>query len=142
MRIPFVTPTKSQLFALTILGLLALAPYARMQQSPAGKEVGRPSARTSRDDTSVPTVPVKKSGASADKAASNVRIAKGFKIDLIYSVPRATEGSWVALCVDPQGRLIAADQNGKLYRVTTPEPNSNSPVNPETIAVNLAGAHG
>ena len=29
-------------------------------------------------------------------AAANVRIANGFKIDMLYSVPRQTQGSWVA----------------------------------------------
>jgi putative heme-binding domain-containing protein len=81
-------------------------------------------------------------GAAADKAAGNVRIAKGFKIDLIYSVPSRTQGSWVALCVDPKGRLIAADQNGKLYRLTPPKPGSSDSVEPEVIAVDLSGAHG
>jgi putative heme-binding domain-containing protein len=57
-------------------------------------------------------------------------------------VPRATQGSWVALCVDPKGRLIAADQNGKLYRMTPPAPGSSDSVEPEAIGVNLAGAHG
>ena len=59
---------------------------------------------------------------AAENAAGNVRVAKGFKFDLIYTVPRKTQGSWVAMCVDPKGRLIAADQYGKLYRLTPPPP--------------------
>ena len=47
---------------------------------------------------------------------------KGFKVDLIYNVPRDTQGSWVNLAVDPKGRLITSDQYGKLYRVTPPPP--------------------
>jgi putative heme-binding domain-containing protein len=78
----------------------------------------------------------------ADQAAANVRIAPGFKIDLLYNVPKATQGSWVALCTDPQGRLIAADQNGKLYRMTPPPADKLGPVEPEEIGVDLAGAHG
>ena len=71
-----------------------------------------------------------------------MRVAKGFKIELLYTVPRKTQGSWVAMCVDPKGRLIVSDQNGKLYRVTPPPPGRERPVEPETIGVNLAGAHG
>ena len=45
---------------------------------------------------------------------------KGFRVELIYSVPRQTQGSWVNMTVDPKGRLIVSDQYGKLYRVTLP----------------------
>ncbi len=47
---------------------------------------------------------------------------KGFKVELVYSVPRETQGSWVNLAVDPKGRLITSDQYGKLYRVTPAKP--------------------
>jgi putative heme-binding domain-containing protein len=85
---------------------------------------------------------IKSLSTAAENAAGNVRIAKGFKIDLLYSVPKATQGSWVALCTDPKGRLIAADQNGKLYRMTLPAPGRSGSVEPEAIGVDLAGAHG
>ena len=41
-------------------------------------------------------------------------------IETLYTVPRETQGSWVSLCVEPKGRLIACDQTGSLYRVTLP----------------------
>jgi putative heme-binding domain-containing protein len=85
---------------------------------------------------------IKSLRSAADSAAGNLRVAKGFKLDQIYMVPKATQGSWVALCVDPKGRLIAADQNGKLYRMTLPAPGSNAAVEPEALGVDLAGAHG
>jgi putative heme-binding domain-containing protein len=49
-----------------------------------------------------------------------MKVAKGFKVELLYSVPRESQGSWVCLCTDPKGRLIASDQYGALYRVTPP----------------------
>lgn len=49
-----------------------------------------------------------------------IKAIKGFQVELLYSVPAATQGSWVNLCVDPQGRLIASDQYGGLFRVTLP----------------------
>jgi putative heme-binding domain-containing protein len=85
---------------------------------------------------------IKSLRSAAESAAGNVRIAKGFKVDLIYSVPKETQGSWVALCTDPKGRLIAADQNGKLYRMTPPVPGKSASIEPEAIGVKLAGAHG
>src|SRR5215831_9266089 len=65
-------------------------------------------------------------------ASANIKIAKDFKIDLVYSVPRETEGSWVAMCTDPKGRLYVSDQNGPLYRVTLPA-SRGGPVKTEKI---------
>jgi len=49
---------------------------------------------------------------------ATMKIAKGFKVELLYSVPKDVQGSWVNMCVDPKGRLIVSDQYGSLYRVT------------------------
>ena len=51
---------------------------------------------------------------------ANLKVAKDFRVELLYSVPKEQEGSWVNLCVDPKGRLIVSDQYGGLYRVTPP----------------------
>src|SRR5207245_2059758 len=51
---------------------------------------------------------------------SAITVAPGFKVELLYTVPKAEQGSWVALTVDPKGRLIAGDQYGGLYRLTLP----------------------
>ena len=56
----------------------------------------------------------------AASPAARIKAPKGFQVDLIYSVPQATQGSWVNMTVDPKGRLIVSDQYGKLYRVTLP----------------------
>jgi putative heme-binding domain-containing protein len=52
--------------------------------------------------------------------AELVKAKPGFKVELLYSVPKKTQGSWVSLCHDPKGRLIASDQYGSLYRITPP----------------------
>jgi putative heme-binding domain-containing protein len=52
--------------------------------------------------------------------AEQLKIAKGFKAELLYSVPKDKEGSWVSMCADPKGRLIVSDQYGPLYRITPP----------------------
>lgn len=49
-----------------------------------------------------------------------LKIAKDFRVELLYTVPKEIEGSWVNMCVDPKGRLIVSDQYGGLYRVTPP----------------------
>ena len=52
--------------------------------------------------------------------ADKVKIAKGFKVELLYSVPKEQEGSWVSMTQDDKGRLICSDQYGALYRITPP----------------------
>ncbi|QEF97482.1 Cytochrome c [Stieleria maiorica] len=44
-------------------------------------------------------------------------VPAGFEVQLVYEVPFDTQGSWVSLTVDPQGRLVASDQDGSLYRI-------------------------
>ena len=78
---------------------------------------------------------------AAESAVGNVRIAEGFKLDLIYTVPKDTQGSGWHLH-NPKGRLIAADQGGKLYRMILPAIGKEGSVEPEPIGVELAGAHG
>src|SRR5204862_1242453 len=52
--------------------------------------------------------------------AGALKVMKGFKAELLYSVPKDKQGSWVNLCVDPKGRLLVSDQYGPLYRITPP----------------------
>ncbi|MFL5244583.1 MAG: c-type cytochrome [Gemmataceae bacterium] len=52
--------------------------------------------------------------------AEALKVIKDFKAELLYSVPKDIQGSWVNLCVDPKGRLIVSDQYGPLYRITPP----------------------
>lgn len=47
-----------------------------------------------------------------------LKVAKGFDVELLYSVPKDESGSWVNMCHDPKGRLIVSDQYGSLYRLT------------------------
>ncbi len=49
-----------------------------------------------------------------------IKAAKGFEVELIYSVPAKEHGSWVNLCTDDKGRLLVSDQFGGLYRITPP----------------------
>lgn len=50
--------------------------------------------------------------------AEDLVLLPGFKAELVYSVPKAEQGSWVSMCLDHKGRLIVSDQGGPLYRVT------------------------
>jgi putative heme-binding domain-containing protein len=56
----------------------------------------------------------------AASPATRIKVPEGFQVELLYSVPKETQGSWVNMAVDPKGRLIVSDQYGGLYRVTLP----------------------
>lgn len=73
---------------------------------------------------------------------SQVTVPSDFKLDLIYTVPANIEGSWVAMCVDPKGRLIVGDQYGKLYRMVLPPANQTGSITAEPIDLDIGGAHG
>ncbi len=62
---------------------------------------------------------------------NRIRAAKGFQVELIYSVPGGDQGSWVNLCEDAQGRLYTSDQYGGLYRITPPPP--GQPLDPKMV---------
>lgn len=60
-----------------------------------------------------------------------IKAAKGFQVELLYSVPAEQQGSWVNLCTDNKGRLLVSDQFGKLYRITPPP--AGQPLDPAKI---------
>lgn len=66
-------------------------------------------------------------------------VREGFQVEQIYAVPRETQGSWVALTVDGQGRLIASDQKGSLYRIALEKREATAV---ETIELPIGHAHG
>ncbi|MEP6668807.1 MAG: c-type cytochrome [Chthoniobacter sp.] len=78
--------------------------------------------------------------AVADPAT--LTVPPGFKVELLYTVPKDTQGSWVSLTVDPKGRLIASDQYGGLYRLTVPPLGSNEGTKVEALPAKIGGAHG
>ncbi|QNN24542.1 c-type cytochrome [Planctomycetales bacterium ZRK34] len=71
-----------------------------------------------------------------------IKIAEGFKVELLYSVPNDEQGSWVAMCVDPKGRLITSDQYGKLYRVTPPAVGADDAPQIQPLDINVGTAQG
>ncbi len=114
---------------LALLGLLA-ATIGLAQDPPAKVKPTKP-----------PTKPPEKPRTEAAAApAGNLKVLPGFKAELIYTVPKDTQGSWVCLCHDPKGRLIASDQYGALYRVTTGATAADTKV--EKLPVELGMAQG
>jgi putative heme-binding domain-containing protein len=77
-----------------------------------------------------------------DTAVDTLKIAKDFKVELLYTVPKDVQGSWVNLCADPKGRLIVSDQYGGLFRVTPPPIGSKDEIKIEKINVDIGEAQG
>ncbi len=83
--------------------------------------------------------------ASFDASATpvaRIKTLKGFEVELLYTVPKKVQGSWVNLCADPRGRLIVSDQTGSLYRVTVPFRGEQGKPKVEKIPIELGQAHG
>jgi len=87
----------------------------------------------------------KNDGPGTVVAPADLQLPPGFKAELLYTVPKAEQGSWVTLTVDPKGRLIAGDQYGGLYRIdVTTSPVKIEPLStpPDKDGKPLGGAHG
>jgi putative heme-binding domain-containing protein len=80
------------------------------------------------------------SPAEPEDMTADYQVAPGFRLERIYRVPNP-QGSWVAMTVDGKGRLICADQYGKIYRVT-PAADGKGATSVEALDIPLGGAHG
>ena len=79
---------------------------------------------------------------AAATPGENIHVPPGFKVELLYSVPKEDEGSWVNICYDPKGRLIVSDQYGALYRITPPALGATTKPLIEKIPAEIGAAHG
>lgn len=70
------------------------------------------------------------------------KVADGFNVELLYSVPKDQQGSWVSMCIGPDGNLIVCDQYGKLYHVAVPNAGTKGEVTVTPIDVKIGGAQG
>ena len=77
-------------------------------------------------------LPKKAAGAAADEGFA---VLGGFKLEKLFDVP-SDQGSWVAMTLDDQGRLICSDQYGGLYRVHPDK------LTIEKLELAVGGAHG
>jgi hypothetical protein len=56
-----------------------------------------------KERKAAPSVPTNSFSVSATPA-DRIKTLKDFKVELLYTVPKDTQGSWVNLCADPRGR--------------------------------------
>lgn len=120
---------KAQFRNLRLKKLANTATAAKMQK-PKTKE--KPAAPKEEAGLKIPTA----------TAVKDLKVAKGFNVELLYSVPKDTQGSWVNMCTDPKGRLIVSDQYGSLYRVTPSGILGAAELNVEKINVDIGEAQG
>ncbi len=73
---------------------------------------------------------------------AEIQVPPGFKVELLYTVPKAEQGSWVSMTVDNKGRLLCGDQYGALYRLTPPPIGSGEKAKVEKLETKIGGAHG
>ncbi len=73
-------------------------------------------------------------------AVENFTLLSGFKAELLYSVPKNVQGSWVSMAHDPKGRLYVSDQAGPLFRVTPG--NDSTPTKVEKVDLDIGHAQG
>lgn len=81
---------------------------------------------------------------SSNPKVAKLQVREGFIADHLYSPVDSTEGSWVAMTFDDQGRLITSDQYGWLYRLELPPIGSADSIQPtvEKLDVNMGHAQG
>ena len=119
----------ARLGTLLLLGLTAVAlPAQTPKEKSKGKAKAVAPAATARAEMATLTV-------ATDP--SELKVAPGFKVELLYTVPKEEQGSWVALAIDPKGRITAADQYGALYRITLPPLGTSAGTKVEKLAITL-----
>ncbi len=80
---------------------------------------------------------------SAKSTFFDLTVPAGFVVERMFADSVENIGSWVVLGVDAKGRLITADRQGPLYRITVPPPgNNDQKATVERLPVEVGGANG
>lgn len=79
-------------------------------------------------------------GSQAVRVVEDLRLLPGFQAELLYTVPKPKQGSWISIATERHGRLIVSDQYGPLYRVAPGNSSTNTVV--KRMDVPVGRAHG
>lgn len=82
------------------------------------------------------------SGPTPVAQPNEIATLPGFSVELLHVVPKAEQGSWVSMTVEPSGSILACDQYGSLYRLVPPPIGSKDSAKVEKISTTVGGAHG
>ena len=113
----------------TVVKPLGEEPWGNVFGGAAGKTAGAP----------------KRGSAGSVAAPESLILQPGFKAELLYTVPKSEQGSWVSLAVTPTGDLVAGDQGGVLWHVSLKDPTKQTITKIDTKAIGCHGllfAHG
>lgn len=78
---------------------------------------------------------------STPRDVFNVR--PGFKVEKLFTVPKDELGSWVCICFDNKGRLLASDQGGKgICRITPAALDGSTETKVERLDLKISSAQG
>lgn len=70
-----------------------------------------------KDDTA--QEPASDMDTSKEAASGGIRTLPGFKAELLYEVPRKSQGTWVTLAIDDEGNMVACDEYQQgMYRIS------------------------
>ncbi len=106
----------------TVLGNVGAAPWRVINAAAIARQMGPPKPPIA--------------------AAVAVKPRKDFQVELLYTVPKDNQGSWVNMCADAKGRLIVSDQYGGLYRVSVPAPGQKGEAAVTKIPADIGEAQG
>jgi len=83
-----------------------------------------------------------KQGSSQAVVNSSPQTVDDFAVELVYEVPKDTQGSWVSLSKGPDGKLIACDQGGKgAFWIEVNESDDGPSATISPLAVNRPGTN-
>ena len=130
-----------RLFGLAFVAVAILTSSIDAQDKAAkkkGKGAAKRQAKNKAADKDVPP-PVGNKATPVDRISA----AKGFKVELLYSVPSSKQGSWVNLCTDNKGRILVSDQFGGMYRFAPPAAGKSlDPSAIETVPAKIRAVNG
>ena len=70
----------------------------------------------------------------------DLKLVPGFRAELLYTVPKEQQGSWISIAEDPKRRLVVCDQFGSLYRIWPGRGEKQTMV--QRLATPVGKAHG
>ncbi|MEX0769626.1 MAG: c-type cytochrome [Balneolaceae bacterium] len=80
---------------------------------------------------------------SQEADQDSIHVLPDFEVQLLYEIPRQSQGSWVMLNKDHRGRLIASDQGSEgMYRIEVGGDPDNPEVDVEELIMPISGAQG
>lgn len=76
-----------------------------------------------------------------DPKVEKLKLQPGFRAEHLYSPSENEDGSWVSMAFDDQGRMIASDQFGALYRIELPPIGADTTVKAKVEKLRIGEDH-